>query len=132
MSAALQASHIVCLEETTARLYAEVIQIISERQSCWARPILIIKRTTSQTLAVDDSNIEVWLEEGATLHDLREGADLLLPVSLFRMALDTEMIPLLMRLDLHKPSVESDRASHQILREFVQQLCTTYPDAFQS
>jgi hypothetical protein len=138
MSAILQASQIVCVDNANKSLYAEVIQIVSERQFCWARPIALVDGDISLRLDTVVFDPVESLDKTATsafdqvLYDLREGADLLLPMRLFRIALDTEVIPLLTHLETSKTKPEGDRTCHQVLQDFVQQLCKTYPDAFQS
>ncbi|NJL82364.1 MAG: hypothetical protein HC890_04285 [Chloroflexaceae bacterium] len=76
---------IVCLDDLTACLYCEVIQIIEVQQVCWARPLL---------LASKDSQ-----HPDPSPRDLRLSADLLCPVTWFRPALDTEAVPLLLELE---------------------------------
>lgn len=80
-----QPCQIVCLEDKTARLYAEVIQTIRDRQMCWVRPLLLADFINST--------------ETDKIYDLREIADLVWPEHLFRPALDTEVIPLVVRLN---------------------------------
>ena len=142
--AKFQPLQIVCLECQKTCLYAEVIQIVEERQLCWVRPIAL----------VDASNLEQGLshnsdrqqDEQPLLYDLREGADLLCPISLFQAALDTQVIPIL--TELEAPKAETMRlqavlsqsisqgssqtsASHYQLRAFIQSVWQTYPEAFQ-
>lgn len=126
----LKPSHIACLDDETARLYAEVIQVIPDRQCCWARPIALVQNHGSAPFSLLGQQADRWETEDVSVHDLREGADLLLPLSFFRIALDTEVIPLLMHLEAHKTDGECDRKAHQLLQEFVRQLCKTYPEAF--
>ncbi|MBF2077582.1 MAG: hypothetical protein IGR76_03460 [Synechococcales cyanobacterium T60_A2020_003] len=126
----LKPSHIACLEDETAQLYAEVIQVITDRQCCWARPIALVQSLSSEPFSLPGHQADLGGIEAVRIHDLREGADLLLPLSLFRVALDTEVIPLLMRLEVPKAEIGSDRKVHQLLQAFVHQLCKTHPDAF--
>lgn len=68
-------NQIVCLPCQNHFLYSEVIQVIPERQSLWVRPL--------------------WLVFGNNLSsiDVHGSSDLILPIDLFRLALDTEVIP---------------------------------------
>ena len=110
-----QAKQIVCLEHQNTYLYAEVIDIIEARQMCWGRPLL---------LAVGDP---------LTLYDLREGSDILLPINLFRPALDTELIPLLVELPPEQNrGVDSAKIAHRQLRSFIQKVWQDQPNIFSS
>lgn len=96
------------------------------RQVCWVRPLaILVEAMVPAGFTGSQSNSQ--------LHDLRLGADLLLPIALFRMALDTEVIPLLSRL--YTPGNESERNSvtltaHQILCQLVESLCLAHPEIF--
>ena len=110
---------IVSLECGDACLHSEVIQVVEARQVCWVRPLMLVVLVSGK-----DSSEEY------TLSDLRDGADLLWPLSLFRAALDTEVISLLTQLQ----SLDSDKkdaviASRQ-LRDFVDRVWTAFPTAF--
>ncbi len=110
-----QAKQIVCLEHQNTYLYAEVIDIIETRQMCWGRPLL---------LAVGET---------PTLYDLREGSDILLPLTLFRPALDTELIPLLVQIPPEQNRVvESVKIAHRQLRAFIEQVWQDQPNNFSS
>ncbi|TVQ58299.1 MAG: hypothetical protein EA366_06930 [Spirulina sp. DLM2.Bin59] len=74
-SSTLQAHQIVCLADPQARLYAEVIQVMPQRQTCWVRPTLLV---------VADQ-----------VYNLDHCPDIIWPIAGFRPALDTEVIPLL-------------------------------------
>jgi hypothetical protein len=124
-------AQLVCLDlckmhETL--LYAEVIQIVTQRHLCWARPLVMVQ-VGDTSIAPD--NVQ-WTEAIATADwlDLRASADLLLPVVLFRAAYDTEVMPLIGQLHATKPPTERDRQVHQRVKAFVQQLCDAHPDAF--
>jgi hypothetical protein len=116
---------IVCLEYETSRLYGEVVQIAEQRQVCWVRPLLL-------TVAVS-----AGAEQGETepcIYDLRRGSDLLLPVVLFRAALDVEVIPLFPHLYSHDEadSTPFQPTGHQQLRQLIQKIWNAYPDVFQA
>ncbi|PSB22215.1 hypothetical protein C7B65_02105 [Phormidesmis priestleyi ULC007] len=126
-----QPSQIVCLELNATRLYAEVVQIVEARRLCWARPLVLVigsseTANSSQSFEHRSKNSPCW-------HDLRQGADLLLPAILFRPALDVEAIPVLSSLyslDEIADSTPQAITAHHQLREFIRQLCQFYPDAF--
>jgi hypothetical protein len=102
-----QPSQIVCLEHQNIYLYSEVIQVISDRQLCWVRPLVL-------AIIRDSLTIEKIL-------DLRFTSDLLWPINLFRPALDTEVIPLLSELDSPDYRAESIQNARQQLNYYIQQ-----------
>ena len=78
-----QPSQIVYLESPSGeRLYTEVIQIVKSRELAWVRPLMLASAREEAS-------------RSPTLYDMRDSADLLWPLALFRPALDTEVIPLL-------------------------------------
>ncbi len=95
----LKPYQIVCLDAHPHQLYGEVIQIIEERELCWMRPLILVKTS-------EDSTEQTWT-------DLRYTSDLFYPVSYFRPALDTEIIPLLDNLvqaDIDPNKIPSHRS----------------------
>ncbi len=102
---------IVCIDSGDLRLFAEVIQLIPERGRCWAKPLVLARYTEFQL---------------TLLHDLQECSQLILPIYLFRSALDTEVIPVMM--DLFQLEKMPDRfandllISRQALHHFVRSL----------
>ncbi|MBE9166898.1 hypothetical protein IQ238_04895 [Pleurocapsales cyanobacterium LEGE 06147] len=120
-----QPRQLVCLEHDRTFLYGEVIEVISNRQLCWVRPLM---------LAIMSENIEglssYWQLE--TQIDLRSGADLILPLNLFRLALDTEIIPLLVRLENLHNSSETELIARQHLHRFIEQICQSHREIFQN
>ncbi|MBI4781976.1 MAG: hypothetical protein HY785_11760 [Oscillatoriophycideae cyanobacterium NC_groundwater_1537_Pr4_S-0.65um_50_18] len=139
-----QPSQIVCLECQAAYLYAEVIQVVEQRQLCWVRPIALVEDFKGKPV----SNQQSWNQGNASynrpgtsdiLYDLREGSDLLCPASLFRPALDTEVIPILTELESHQAKGEEPEAgalpissSRHQLQAFIRRVWQAYPQAFQS
>jgi len=128
---------ILYIEHQDTRLYAEVIQVVSNRKLCWVRPLALVKPTT-------DSNLRSCLAQGVLshvglepveLHDLRQGADLVCPQSLLQIALDTEVIPVLTELDSLKPRSDAsglgeNNLAHEQLREFIRHIWQSNPRAF--
>jgi hypothetical protein len=135
-----QLLQVVCLENQASCLYAEVIQIVEERQLCWVRPLAL------NTVLVNSVEGGLVLQNVAqesaelALYDLRQGADLLCPLALFRAALDTELVPILMALDSLKSketddqaiSLERSQVARVQLQTFVHDLWKAHPEAFQS
>lgn len=120
-----QTDQIVCLEHQCTRLYAEVIQVVRARQTCWVRPLILSISPTNHLSPTLGS------EQEPRLYDLRQGADLLWPIALFRSALDTEVIPLLTWLwDRAIEAQVPASASHHQLNQFVHQIWQAYPEAF--
>ena len=105
-----QPRQIVCLEHEGTRLYAEVIQVVESRQVCWVRPLLLVAFTDFKYPSI-----------APPLYDLRPSADLLWPLTLFRPALDTEVMPLVQLL-VQEPPLESDSAAQQQLNQFLYQV----------
>ena len=105
-----QPRQIVCLTHQATHLYAEVIQVVESRQIGWFRPLLLVELFEDERLLTSP-----------TLLDLRSGADLLCPPSLFRPAIDTEVVPLLMRLSALEPPLERDPVAFKRLHQFIQQ-----------
>ena len=114
---------IVSLECGDACLHSEVIQVVEARQVCWVRPLMLVVLLSGKDLSAQ------WSQE-YTLSDLRDGADLLWPGSLFRAALDTEVISLLTQLQsLDSEKKDGAMASRQ-LRDFVDRVWEAFPSAF--
>ncbi|MBO0351864.1 hypothetical protein J0895_22835 [Phormidium pseudopriestleyi FRX01] len=122
-SCSFQPCQIVCLEYHQTCLYAEVIQILATRSMLWLRPLMLAEGPVLNRLPFPDESRE--------LYDLRQGADLVWPQSLFRLALDTEVIPLLTELQSFPPPEPGFCAiAHDRLRSFVQQVWQAHPEAF--
>ena len=124
-----QPCQIVCLEHEGDRLYAEVIQVIKVRQLCWARPLILTLADTGPT-PLYNQQPKVVIQPA--LYDLRQGSDLLWPITLFRAALDTEVLPLLTQLYSSETQLDNDRVACQRLNHFVHEVWQAYPEAFQA
>lgn len=126
-----QPFQIVSLKHKNASLYAEVVQVVEERQVCWARPLMLV--TDLPETAIAGGGHDPERNDSKNLLDLRQGADLLLPTTLFQEALDTEVLPLLTQLNLNKANhSESESLNHnqRNLNQFIQQVCCTYSNFF--
>jgi hypothetical protein len=130
---------ILCLEHENTRLYAEVIQVVVKRQLCWVRPLVLLELPSElsflqQSIHFETEPIEA---EQPVLYDLRQGADLLYPLSLFRTALDVEVIPVLAQLNALKAQMEESGReiqpeAHTKLQEFARRLWQAHPEEFHS
>lgn len=133
-----QPHQIVSLSCGDRLLYAEVIQMVSDRGLCWARPLaMIVDRSDKpQQFSNLDSNLdsnEESEQQADLLLDLRQASDLLLPLAWFQIALDTEVLPVLTRLSQVKsesalPFLEAESlgrrsSAQESLQQFVRALC---------
>ncbi|MCU0568979.1 MAG: hypothetical protein MUF49_20565 [Oculatellaceae cyanobacterium Prado106] len=148
----LQSGQIVYLEQGDTRLYADVIQVVQERQLCWARPLALLM-TQPADFPEDSLSSEPETQSGVeagrsptfphifrpkegceniALYDLRQGSDLLMPLSLFHIALDTEVIPVLAQLGQPKQEAVSSSSesqiTHRLLQDFIGQVWRSRPD----
>jgi hypothetical protein len=104
-------NQIICIDLDSLRLFAEVIQMIPDRDRLWARPLAL----------AEQENYDLRL-----LHDLREAPQLILPPALFREALDTEVMPLMTELfqleAVAKPEPSTEVLGRQALQAFIRSL----------
>ena len=121
-----QPRQIVCLEHENSCLYAEVVEVIESRQLCWVRPLMLVVSSLS------NDPLSAFSPQQLTVYDLRQGADLFWPAVLFRPALDTEVIPLLVKLDspdeVQQQANNSD--AHEQLSCFVRTVWQAYKSVF--
>lgn len=108
---------IVCLEQDNFYLYAEVIEEVIKRQMCWVRPLLLVKISPPEPE-------QFW--------DLRGGSDLWWPRSLFRLALDTEVINFMTQLYATDETCQDEKLTQELLRDFVNRLWRAHPHLFPS
>lgn len=118
-----QPRQIVCLEQHTTRLYAEVIQVVESRQVGWVRPLLLAEFPDSEDAQ------HLGLGEGEfsqpQIYDLRSSADLVWSLALFRPALDTEVMPLLLQLLASEPPTDRNPPASTRLHQFIHQAWQT-------
>lgn len=117
-----QPGQIVGLDCQNTCLYAEVIQVVTQRQMCWVRPLMLVEKDQP-------------CEERSffpMVSDLRQSSDLILPLSLFRVALDTEVIPLLMQLNINHDKAPIPALAHQHLQAFVRRVWQATPQVFKT
>ena len=103
---------IVYLAHNSHRLYCEVIQVVESRQICWVRPLCLVD-------VADKREILPQLLAPKLLMDLRSTSDLLYPISLFKPALDTEVIPLLSQLKTPDYSLNNNPIAREKLHQFI-------------
>ncbi len=137
-----QPYQIVCLEHAPHRLYAEVVQLAERRPVCWVRPLMLVEEppepilVSNASISVTDcceSDSQQLQDNQWCYYDLRDGSDLLLPPVLFRLALDTEVLPLLSLLyaaDTNTATMPGKHRGDKKFSQFLQQVCRAYPEAF--
>jgi len=136
---------VVFLSHQGTYLYAEVIQISQQRQLCWARPLLLVQTDADPNVELCDeprpilgsgkkSNRSTTIAQGVIAQDVRQASDLLLPWSLFQIALDEDLLPFLGYLNLGESGVsysgEQQKVAQQALNRFIRKLCWANPDCF--
>ncbi|NDJ17052.1 hypothetical protein [Myxacorys almedinensis] len=120
-------SQIVYLEHGLTRLYAEVVQFVEIRCQCWVRPLALVSQS--------DRFID-WTDcNRLALQDLRDGSDLMCPAVLFKLALDTDVIPLLSwlySLDANPDLKAKAKPASQQLHQFIHIIWQAHPEVFSS
>ena len=103
-------ARIVCLDSRQAedRLFAEVIDTILISSRYWLKPLALARSNP------DSFELEF-------LYDLRDTSQLILPIDLFRDALDTEVIPLISEL-YHPTSSTRSINAQTALYQFIADL----------
>ncbi|WP_448570398.1 hypothetical protein [Trichothermofontia sp.] len=130
-----QPHQIVYLQVDRVRLFAEVIQVVVDRQVLWLRPLALKVPDESDARAADvtvatnvDANHACSDRGGgdhgrSVIHDLRQGSDLLWPMTWVQPALDIDAIPVIAALGPESPKLDPpNRIAHQHLCHFIQQL----------
>ncbi|ACK69678.1 conserved hypothetical protein [Gloeothece citriformis PCC 7424] len=108
-------SQIVCLEHKNTCLYGEVVQVITPRNLCWVRPIILAK------LSLDSSRDDYFMAEKEVI-DVRLTSDLIFPIDLFRPALDMEVIPILAQVEKMDLMAENISSAKSELQNFIKQI----------
>ena len=126
-----QPHQILYLEYERDRLYAELIQQVVSRQMYWLRPLALV---TNAAWHPTSCYYQPGTETKPEIYDLRQAPDLLWPASLFQVALDTEVIPLLGALysSESESHLEMAQAAHQHLKRFMQQVWAANPATFRA
>jgi hypothetical protein len=133
---------VLCLTCAPATLYVEVVDIVEARQLCWVHPLALAwpleeaqeaqeAQEVQAQEPLDAVILENELAQKIAWHDLRQDSDLLWPLTLFRPAYDTEVLPLLDFLHHKSPlghRLEDTR--NQPFRQFIRLVWQRYPQAF--
>lgn len=106
-------SQIVALDSQDKSLYCQVIDIIKERQMCWARPIILVDLKNKDNDYLLSKNI---------VYDLRYTSDLLWKIDAFRLVLDTEYIEFLVNIKEFEFDEEKLLLAKQKLRLFIREI----------
>ncbi|NMF84020.1 hypothetical protein [Nodosilinea sp. P-1105] len=116
---------IVFLEWQGTRLYAEVIQVIRDRQVCWVRPLVLAAPQRSPILYASS-----WFDASDVSDATRQPVvpDLIWPIHQFRLALDEDVLPFL-SLQGQKFSIPgqprpADATPLHQLQQFVASFCS--------
>ncbi len=118
-------SSILCLDDHQATLYVELIQQLPKHSLAWLRPFALRVNDGSQVpdlfLACGDRPPEL----NAVIFDVRDTSDLIWPIDLFRMGLDTEVIQIMSVLpDLNAAAPittqQNREPNRRILNHFLQ------------
>lgn len=142
---ALKENQIVSLDYLDNHLYGEVIQLIRDRQLCWFRPLCLILSDSEDDLNLGEDrqrspNLQVVLpkhsadsssgDRQVTSIDLQSSSDLLWPDSLFRPALDTEIINFLPQLTDSSHLSKDKKKRQKCLNKFVYLVWQAHQDKF--
>ncbi|MDJ0647754.1 MAG: hypothetical protein QNJ60_03530 [Xenococcaceae cyanobacterium MO_188.B19] len=80
----------------------------------------------------DENNLEIFDDSTTVLVDLYRNVDLLFPLDLFRVAFDTEIMPILSQIDPDPHSgSHNTKFSRQCLNWFLKEIWQTNQDKFQ-
>jgi hypothetical protein len=115
--AVLFTHQIVCLECDQTQLYGEVIQVLERRKLCWMRPMVLVDGALTDT----SNSPPGTAYEG--IYPITDGPDLLWPLDQFRLALDTDVMPLMVAMQtLKADEIEHHQMGLRRLRDFIEHL----------
>ena len=125
-------SQILYLEHESARLYAEAIQVISQRRLCWARPTLLIQGLPENVPSAKRQDVIANTaqspdQSSLKLYDLEGCPDLIWPIAPFQIAYDLDFFSLIVQLKI-APNGSSQSSSQ--LNEFIHSFCKAHTDIF--
>jgi hypothetical protein len=121
---------IVAIDNTNSVLYGEIIQTIPQRQMCWVR-VLAIAQLSPQSSKAQYTQASLYQDSDGVIINLHGAIDLLFPLNLFRVALDSEIMPLLSKINPYEPHDLLDSPnSRQRLNQFLQEIWQNNPDKF--
>lgn len=128
-------SQILYLEHGSSRLYAEAIQVVSNRQVCWARPTLLIQNlpehvsSTTRQAAIA-SAAQSFDTSPLQMYDLEGCPDLIWPLAPFNIAYDLDFFSLLVQIKI-TPNEDAQLGSSSQLNEFIRSFWHTHTDIFE-
>lgn len=128
-------SQILYLEHGSSRLYAEAIQIVKNRQVCWARPTLLIQQLpenvsgATRQAAIASAAQSIHTSD-LQMYDLEGCPDLIWPIAPFNIAYDLDFFSLLVQLKLTPDEDTQPNGSSQ-LNEFIRSFWRTHTDIFE-
>ena len=118
-------SSILCLEDKQTHLYVELIQLLPQKTLAWLRPFAIqfdAGNVSEEILGYGDRHPEL----NAVIFDLRNTADLIWPIHLFRPGLDTEVINIIAALpslpDTQDIQPKENTIRRRVLTQFLQRI----------
>lgn len=115
-----EVNQILCLAHQNTCLYGEVIQLLRDRKLCWFRPVCIVTTNSDNNQSKDYRQVI----------NVSSGSDLLWPISLFRPALDVEVVEFLAEFNnAHELSIFKT-STQKHLSEFIQQVWQANVDKF--
>ncbi|MEM6598759.1 MAG: hypothetical protein AAF810_15990 [Cyanobacteria bacterium P01_D01_bin.36] len=127
-------SQILYLEHGSSRLYAEAIQVVSNRQVCWARPTLLIQKLPENVSgatrqAAIASAAQSFENSPLEMYDLEGSPDLIWPMAPFNIAYDLDFFSLLVQIKIAPDEKRQPNSSGQ-LNEFIRSFWHTHTDIF--
>ncbi|MGB3790424.1 MAG: hypothetical protein WA949_20620 [Phormidesmis sp.] len=126
-------SQILYLEHGSSRLYAEAIQVVSQRRLCWARPTLLIQGLPEGVPSAKRQDIIASTarspeQSNLKLYDLEGCPDLIWPIAPFQLAYDLDFFSLIVQLKI-APNGNTQRSSSQ-LNAFIHNFWEAHTDIF--
>ncbi|BAZ44253.1 hypothetical protein NIES4102_12610 [Chondrocystis sp. NIES-4102] len=115
-----EVNQILCLAHQDTCLYGEVIQLLPQRKLCWFRPVCIVTTNYENNQSQDSRQVI----------NVSSGSDLLWPISLFRPALDMEVVEFLAEFNNAHELSTSKIPTQKYLSEFIQQVWQANLDKF--
>lgn len=101
----LQPSQIVRASTLNYQFFGEVIDVVTEREVCWIRPLLLVQKGEKETKI-----------------DVRQGSDIVFPLSCFEPALDGDLLPFLNDLVKDDYYGSTFVSNHPQLTQFLREL----------
>jgi len=105
-------SEIVCLDNQNRSLYCEIIDVITQQNKCWVRPLMLVNFIQQDQYEKAVKNID----------DLRHTSDLLWSTNCFRPVFDTEYITFCGQLPEFEFDDKKILTAKKTLRHFIQDL----------